>query len=75
MYVLDELGRLQRWNKNLEIVGGYPVDQLIEMKVLDFIAPEDKTSVIQALEKVFLEGTASVEAKICINGGQLIPYF
>lgn len=74
MYVFDQLGQLKRWNKNVEAVTGYSEEQLVKMKPLDFIAAEDRDRVKKAIEKVFHEGSASVEARFSTKNGQLIPY-
>jgi len=74
MYVFDQLGHFKRWNKNFEIVTGYSSDQIKKMNPLDFIATDDKTRVRKAIEKVFHEGNANVEAGFSTVSGQIIPY-
>jgi len=74
MYVFDKLGHLKRWNKNLEIVTGYSPNQIKKMNPLDFMATMDKNRVRKAIEKVFHEGNANVEASLSTVSGQIIPY-
>ena len=74
VYVFDQSGHLKRWNKNFEVVTGYSAHQLKEMNPLDFIAPDDKAHVRKAIEKVFEEGNASVEAEFSTLSGLHIPY-
>ncbi len=74
MYVFDQLGRLKRWNKNLESVTGYTSDQIKNMNPLDFIVLKDKTRVKEIIEKFFIEGSASIEADFLTMSGEAIPY-
>jgi len=75
MYLFDEYGRLQRWNKNLEEVTGFSPEEIKNMTPLDFIAPEDERVVQKAIEKVFNRGSADIEAGLLTKDGQIIPYF
>lgn len=74
MYVFDQFGKFERWNKNVEIVTGYAPDLIRQMNLLDFIAEEDKAAARKAIDKVFQEGSAFVEARLVTMGGQVIPY-
>jgi PAS domain S-box-containing protein len=74
MYVFDQLGHFIRWNKNLETVSGYTSNQIERMNPLDFIAPEDKPGVREAIEAVFMKGNAHVEAGLSTVSGVIIPY-
>lgn len=74
MYVFDQLGRFERWNDNLEHLTGYSAYQIQDMNPLDFIAPEDKMRVREAIGKVFQKGQAAVEAGLSTAEGQIIPY-
>lgn len=74
MYVFDQFGKFERWNKNVEIVTGYSPDLIRQMNLLDFVAEEDKDVTRKAIDKVFLEGSGIVEARLVTMGGQMIPY-
>ena len=74
MYVVDQLGRFKRWNKNFEIVTGYSENQIKSMNPLDFITSDDKPRVRQAIEKVFHEGSADVEGGFSTISGKIIPH-
>jgi PAS domain S-box-containing protein len=74
MYVFDQLGHFIRWNRNLETITGYSSNQIKELNPLDFIATEDKARVRKAIETVFKEGNATVEAGLTTLSGQIIPY-
>lgn len=74
MFVFDHFGNFLRWNKKIEMVTGYPAALIMEMNPLDFILEEDKKKTRRAIEKVFQEGRADVEARISTIDGQVIPY-
>jgi len=74
MYVFDESGHFQRWNKNFEIVTGYSRPQIVEMNPLDFIYQEDRNRVDDAITEVIKEGKSDVEASISTIDGKIIPY-
>jgi len=75
MYVFNQVGDFKRWNKNFENVLGYTPEQLRVMNPLDFIAEPDKAAVRKTIEKIFQEGSATVEAGIATVDGRQIPYF
>lgn len=74
MYVYDYFGKFVRWNTKFEIVTGYPGFLIKDMSPLDFIFEEDKENARRAIEKVFQEGHAVVEARFSTLSGQVIPY-
>jgi PAS domain S-box-containing protein len=74
MYVFDHLGHIIRWNRNIETVTGYSSNQIKKLNPLDFIATKDKARVRKAIETVFKEGNATVEAGLTTLNGQIIPY-
>ncbi|MCX5770339.1 MAG: PAS domain S-box protein, partial [Candidatus Hydrogenedentes bacterium] len=73
-YLLDEQGRFLRWNKNAEEVLGYSPDEIARMNALDFFGEDGKQTVSKAMQKVFVEGFASVEATLAAKDGSRRPY-
>jgi PAS domain S-box-containing protein len=73
-YIFDDTGRLVRWNKRMETIPGYTAAEVARMGPLDFIAPDDRAAVASALQAVFTEGQASVEAKLLFKDGRQRPY-
>ncbi len=75
MYVFDQLGRIERWNRNLEIVSGFSGKQIRQMNPLDFIAEQDKATIRKAIDRVFQEGGSILtEAGVTTADGRQIPY-
>lgn len=74
MYVFDQSGRFKSWNQNFEKVSGYSKNEILKMNPLDFIATEDKQRVREAIDQVFQEGKAIVEARFSTISGETIPY-
>jgi len=75
MYVLDKVGRFRRWNKNFETVSKYSADRIKELSPLDlFMSQADKERITRAIDLVFKEGQAQVEAEFTTKDGRRIPY-
>lgn len=75
MYLFDKLGRFKRWNRNLEIVTGYTAAEIVELNPLDlFASKEEKQRIAQAIERVFLEGSETIEAVISAKDGRQRPF-
>ena len=74
MYVFNQLGHFKSWNQNYEKVTGYSKNEILKMNPLDVIATEDKQRVREAINQVFQEGQATVEARFSTISGETIPY-
>lgn len=74
MYLFDQLGNFRRWNKNYEKISGYSAKQLTRMSPLDFIAAEDKDRVERAIDRVFRDGSADVQAGFLTSDGRVLPH-
>ncbi|RPJ15715.1 MAG: PAS domain S-box protein, partial [Desulfobacteraceae bacterium] len=61
-YLFDDQGRFLRWNKNLEEISGYSAREIACMSPLDFFGDQDKKTITETIQKVYLTGQASVEA-------------
>jgi len=73
-YLLDEQGKLLRWNKNLEQASGYSALEISKMRFLDFFAGQDKETMVQSIA-VFTNGHTSVEADLTSKDGSKTAYF
>jgi PAS domain S-box-containing protein len=58
-YLLDEQGKLLRWNKNLEQASGYSALEISKMHFVDFFVGQDKETMEQSIA-VFTNGHTSV---------------
>ncbi|MGO9372126.1 MAG: PAS domain S-box protein [Syntrophobacteraceae bacterium] len=73
-YLLDERGKLLRWNKNLEQASGYTALEISKMRFLDFFASEDKETMAQSIA-VFTKGQTTVEADLTSKDGSKAAHF
>jgi len=73
-YLIDEQGKLLRWNKNLEQASGYSPLEISKMRFLDFFAGQDKETMVQSIA-VFTNGHTGVEADLTSKDGSKTAYF
>ncbi len=74
-YVVDAQANLIRWNDRYIVVTGYTPEELTVIGALGPIAEEDRATVAERIQKVFLEGEAEVEAHLAAKSGERIPYY
>ncbi|TCZ73446.1 PAS domain S-box protein [Flaviaesturariibacter aridisoli] len=75
-YLLDESGRLERWNRNLERVAGRSSEEVANMPALDLVAPEDRPQVLEVFEAALRQGWGKAEARLQhIDGSTRDFYF
>jgi PAS domain S-box-containing protein len=74
-YMFDTDGRFLRWNTNFEEVSGYNTEEMVERHPADFFVGEEKQTVVQAIQEVFVKGESSVEAHFTSRNGISTPYF
>lgn len=74
-YLIDEEGRLLRWNSNLEQSLGYSGDQMHHMNLHDIIAPDDAEKVRQSCKTIIEYGAASIEVGLVNRSGNTLPYY
>jgi PAS domain S-box-containing protein len=74
-FILDERGRFIRWNKNLEAAHGYTADELAGMRLVDWVRPEDRPYVGEAVEKAWNTGSVSTEYVALAKDGRQIPSY
>ncbi len=74
-YLLDDRGRVIRWNRRHEEVTGYSADEIAVMSPLDYFEGEERELVDSRIQKVFSEGEAEVEAHIVRKNGERTPYY
>ncbi len=73
-YLLDEQGKLLRWNKNLERASGYSALEISKMRFLDFFVGADKETMVQTLA-AFTNGQTSVETYLTSKDGSKTAFF
>ncbi|MBS1503333.1 MAG: PAS domain-containing protein, partial [Bacteroidetes bacterium] len=72
-YLITDQGKQMRWNINFEALTGYTADEIEHLTPYDLIAAEDHHKIKEAIEKVFVEGYAMVEANIKTKNGVKTP--
>ncbi|MBS1526246.1 MAG: PAS domain S-box protein [Bacteroidetes bacterium] len=72
-YLITDQGKQVRWNINFETLTGYTSAEIEYLTPYDLIAPEDHTKVHDAIEQVFEEGYAAVEASVRAKNGTKTP--
>ncbi len=73
-YLIEDTGRFLRWNQNFEMVSGYSAAEIATMSPLDFFGEGEKDVVARAIERVFAEGEASVDAGYLSKDGTRTPF-
>ncbi len=73
-YLLDDTGRMVRWNRQLELVTGYAAETVGGMAGTDFFAGPDKERIAASVTETFVHGEAIVEVDLRTADGRAIPY-
>ncbi len=73
-YMFDATGRFVRWNHQFSQLTGYTDVELASMRATDFFAGDDRRQVVEAMHRVFTQGTAEVEADVQTKDGRKLPY-
>jgi PAS domain S-box-containing protein len=74
-YFFDEQQKFLRWNNNFQQVSQYSAEEISGMHPLDFFSNEDRDLVARQIQKVFEEGSATVEADFVSKDGHRTSYF
>jgi PAS domain S-box-containing protein len=69
-FLLDERGRVRRWNESLERVTGYDGDDLSSMDGVAFFRSEDRETVTEACRA----GDTTMELPLIDGDGDTVPY-
>lgn len=73
-YLLDNEGRFQRWNRNLERVTERSAEYLATEPAWSLFGTADAQRIRKAVETVFREGSAEIDAEFETPSGSRIPY-
>ena len=80
-YLIDESGRMIRWNRNIEDTSGYTSEELRNMNAMDFLQKGDRDRVwakiqetISALGEPTLAAKPGIEATLAGKSGIMAPY-
>ena len=73
-YVIDEDGRIVRWNGNLEKITGYSAAEIREMDPTGFFGPSERPLIREKMKEAFTAGSTEVEAQVLSKDGRTIPF-
>ena len=71
-FLRNETGKNILWNKNVEAFLRYPPGNA---SALENVSEGDRAVVSQAIRRVFMEGSANVEAEILTRERETVPYY
>ena len=74
-YLFNKDGRCLRGNKNFETITGYTTEEIENIHVLDFFAPDEISIVKDKIKNAFLTGSDAMEVNFKTKEGRLIPYY
>ena len=72
-YILDRNGHMQRWNARFEAVTGLGPDEIEGRHGTSFFEGASRSRVAAAIQRVFEEGAATVEAELLSRTGPATP--
>lgn len=73
--LLNEEGKLLKWNRNGIEVSGYSIEEIAGMSPLDFFEESDKQLIKDKILEVYLKGSAETEAVMITKTGKKVPYY
>ncbi len=74
-YLINTQGQMVRFNEEYQTLLGYTPEQLHRLSMMDTIVEEDRARIAEQIQKVFVEGRATVEVNALTKDGRKIPYY
>ena len=74
-FVANAQGQLLRWNRRLEDVCGYSMEELRHCSYFDLVPPERRAGFASAFTRVLSGMRTEGEAEIFCRGGARVPYY
>ena len=75
VYVIDQAGRLFRWNKKLETLLGYTSEELAERDIQGLVAEGDHDTLQTVIAEILDGTTASRELCLLAKDGRMVPIY
>lgn len=75
VYLINQEGRLLRWNSNLEKTTGYTGEEISRMSPLQFFAATEQPLIAAKIAETLQQGEASVEGGLMGKDGSVTPYY
>lgn len=73
-FLIDDKGKIQKWNKNIEDLLGYSSEEISSRPPLNFFSTQDQEMITSKIQEVFTLGSAKTEASLASKNGRKIPY-
>lgn len=74
-YLFNSEGKYIRWNNNFEKVTGYNKSEIAHIQPIDLIIEEEKEMLRDCINKVFVNGSNSIQAFLQLKSKEKIPYY
>ena len=74
LYTLDLDGNLTGWNRRLELISGFPPEELKGKPALALFLGEDEAVVVEGFRDAFEKGYAEREVRLLQKDGSAAPY-
>lgn len=74
-YLLDDRGRILRWNRNVETLTGYASQEIAGRSAVDFFADADRPLIEERIGEVFSAGKADIQADLVHKDGSTTPCY
>lgn len=74
IFALNQEGCLVKWNARMEVVTGYPSEELQGKPALEMVPPEEAAQTAMAIQRAFETGYAELEGHLLTKDGRSIPY-
>lgn len=68
-FLLDEEGKLLRWNHQLETLYGLPPETMLGINALDYVHEEDRARLLGNLREALETGSSTAEARMVFTNG------
>ena len=74
-FLFNKEGKYLRWNKNFEIVSGYTPAEIKLLHPLQFVSDSEAKIIQDKIEKVFINGSDTVETLLRCKDEKIIPFY
>jgi len=74
-YLYNKEGIFLKWNKNFETVSGYSLEDMDNIRALDFFRSPEKEMVAERISEVFEKGKSFAKASIVTKEGRRLAYY
>jgi PAS domain S-box-containing protein len=73
--LLDDRGRVLRWNTAVERLLGYSADEVVGAYVARFVRSQDRARVVETIATALRTGAASTELRLETKAGRAVPFY